>query len=195
MAEAKLWGIPHTGSIPDPEKQLKKAIEKVLKQAKHDLRKIEHDVESGLKKAGRDVEHGIDKAGDEIKEEFEHLGEEIKDGIEDAFVALLNAGTSLVIDDLVDAIQAKLFHGPIFVKLWWFRFHIDPDTKIDALQAAAQHPPKSKKEIVKMLHELVDDDVIEFRPEAPLIAAFGGKVKVSQIEEALEFVAHKLGLD
>ena len=104
-------------------------------------------------------------------------------------------GTSLVINDLVDAIQAKLFHGPIFVKLWWFRFHIDPDTKIDALQAAAQHPPKSKKEIVKMLHELVDDDVIEFRPEAPLIAAFGGKVKVSQIEEALEFVAHKLGLD
>ena len=95
----------------------------------------------------------------------------------------------------MDAIQAKLFTGPIFVKLWWFRFYIDPDSKIDALQLAAQHPPKGKRQIVKLLRELVDDDVIEFRPEVPLLAAFGGKVKVEQIEEAVEFVAHKLGLD
>ena len=102
---------------------------------------------------------------------------------------------NLAVNDLVDAIQAKLFTGPIFVKLWWFRFYIDPDSKIDALQLAAQHPPKGKRQIVKLIRELVDDDVIEFRPEVPLLAAFGGKVKVEQIEEAVEFVAHKLGLD
>ena len=92
MAEVKLWGIPGTGKIPDPEKELKKVIDKGLKQAKREVQELEHDVEAGLKKAGRNIEHSLDKAGDELKEEFEHLGEEIKDGIEDAFVALLNAG-------------------------------------------------------------------------------------------------------
>ena len=67
--------------------------------------------------------------------------------------------------------------------------------KIDALQAAAAHPPKGKRQIVALVRELVDDDVVEFRPEVPLLAAFGGKIKVSKIEEAVEFVARKLGLD
>ena len=61
------------------------------------------------------------------------------------------------------------------MKLWWFRFYIDPDSKIDALQAAAKHPPKGKRQIVALIRELVDDDVVEFRPEVPLLAAFGGQ--------------------
>ena len=99
----------------------------------------------------------------------------------------------VAINDLVDAIQAKLFHGPIFVKLWWFRFYIDPDSKIDALQNAAAHPPQGKHQIADLLRTLVDEDVVEFRPEVPLLAAFGGKVAVHDIERAVEFVVKKLG--
>ena len=99
----------------------------------------------------------------------------------------------VAINDLVDAIQAKLFKGPIFVKLWWFRFYIDPDSKIDALQNAAAHPPHGKHQIADLLRSLIDDDVVEFRPEVPLLAAFGGKVAVHDIERAVEFVVKKLG--
>ena len=47
---------------------------------------------------------------------------------------------------------------------------------------------------MKLLRELVDDDEVEFRPEVPLLAAFGGKVKVDQIEEAVEFNSAQAGL-
>ena len=44
---------------------------------------------------------------------------------------------------------------------------------------------------MSLLQELIDDDVVEFRPEVPLLAAFGGQIKVGQIEDAIEFVIKK----
>ena len=166
---------------------------------RHEIQEVADDVEGKAKKvlnqAGREIRNGLHDVGEEIEEGIKTATEQAEDAIKDAFYALAAEAVNLAVNDLVDAIQAKLFTGPIFVKLWWFRFYIDPDSKIDALQLAAQHPPKGKRQIVKLIRELVDDDVIEFRPEVPLLAAFGGKVKVEQIEEAVEFVAHKLGLD
>ena len=84
------------------------------------------------------VAHEIEEAADQFEASFEK-----------AFYALVGELVHVAINDLVDAIQAKLFHGPIFVKLWWFRFYIDPDSKVDALQDAAAHPPQGKHQIAQ----------------------------------------------
>ena len=194
---AKLWGIPGTSKVPSPEKELKKLIDKAKRDFKHAIDEVADEAEAGTKrvlnKAGREIRHGLHEAGEEIEEGIKAAADQAEDAIKDAFYALAAQAVHLAVNDLVDAIQAKLFTGPIFVKLWWFRFYIDPDSKIDALQAAAAHPPKGKRQIVALVRELVDDDVVEFRPEVPLLAAFGGKIKVSKIEEAVEFVVKKLG--
>ena len=194
-----LWGIPGTEKVPSPEKELKKLIDKAKREAQHELQEIADDVEGKAKKilnkAGREIRNGLHEVGEEIEEGIKTAADQAEDAIKDAFYAVAAQAVHIAVNDAVDAIQSKLFHGPLFLKLWWFRFYIDPDSKIDALQRAAQHPPKGKRQIVKLLRELIDDDLVEFRPELPLLAAFGGKVKVEQIEEAVEFVARKLGLD
>ena len=195
----KLWGIPGTSSVPSPEKQLKKLIDKGKKEFQGDINKLaskaEGETKRVLNKASREITHGLHEVGDEIEGAINQAVKDAEDAVEEAFYAVTAKLVDVAVNDLVDAIQAKLFTGPIFVKLWWFRFHIDPNTKIDALQQAALHPPKGKHQIVALLLELIDDDEVEFRPEVPLLAAFGGKIKVGQIEEAIEFVVKKLGLD
>ena len=196
--KSELWGIPGTGKVPSPEKELKKLIDKGKRDFQHSIDEIADDVEGKAKKvlnkAGREIRNGLHEAGEEIEEGIKAAADQAEDAIEDAFYALAGQVVHLAVNDAVDAIQSKLFHGPLFLKLWWFRFYIDPDSKIDALQRAASHPPKGKQQIVKLLRELVDDDEVEFRPEFPLLAAFGGKVKVNEIEDAVEFVVMKLGL-
>ena len=198
-AESKLWGIPGTSKVPSPEKELKKLIDKGKKEFQREVNKVANkakgDAQRALNKANREISHGLHQVGDEIEDGIKKAAGEAEDAIKDAFYALAAQAVHIAVNDLVDAIQAKLFTGPIFVKLWWFRFYIDPDSKIDTLQRAASHPPKGKKQIVALIHSLVDDDEIEFRPEVPLLAAFGGKMKVSKIEDAVEFVVKKLGLD
>ena len=194
MVKEVLWGIPGTEKVPSPEKEIKKLVDKAKREIQHELDEIADEAKAGLNKVGNGLKRDIRKVGQEIEHGIAQAADEIEDGLKAAFYALAEEAVHLAVNDLVDAIQAKLFQGPIFVKLWWFRFYIDPDSKIDALQAAAKHPPKGKRQIVALIRELVDDDVVEFRPEVPLLAAFGGKVKVEQIDEAIEYVVKKLGI-
>lgn len=189
----------------NPKKEIEKLIKAALKKVQHGISEIEkesqknlHVVEKqamkGLHIAGKEIKKDLNIAGKEIKKDFEIVKDGIEQGFEQAFMALINRGLQEIIDDLIDVIQAKIFTGPIYVKLWWFGFHIDPDTKVDVLQSIAHNLPKSKKEIEQRLLQLIEGDTLTFQPEIPMIASFGGTITVDKIEEALEFVAKKLGL-
>ena len=141
---AKLWGIPGTSKVPSPEKELKKVIDKGKKEFQREVNKLaskaEGETKRVLNKASREITHGLHQVGDEIEDGIKQAAKDAEDAIEDAFYAIAAKLVHVAVNDLVDAIQAKLFTGPIFVKLWWFRFHIDPNSKIDALQRAALAP-------------------------------------------------------
>ena len=155
VGRASLWGIPGTENVPSPEKELKKIIDKGQKEFQREVNKLaskaEGETKRVLNKASREITHGLHQVGDEIEDGIKKAAVEAEDAIKDAFYALAAKAVHLAVNDAVDAIQSKLFHGPLFLKLWWFRFYIDPDSKIDALQRAAQHPPKGKGQIVKLL--------------------------------------------
>ena len=145
----QLWGIPGTSKVPSPEKELKKLIDKGKRDFQHSIDEIADDVEGKAKKvlnkAGREIRNGLHEVGEEIEDGIKQVASEAEDAIKDAFYALAAQAVHLAVNDLVDAIQAKLFTGSIFVKLWWFRFYIDPDSKIDALQAAAGASAEGKE--------------------------------------------------
>ena len=155
--ETKFLGIPGTGHdktddwVKGGKDEVKKIFNKAKRDFEHDIEELAGDVEAKAKKvfnkAGREIRHGLHEAGEEIEDGIKKAAGEAEDAIKDAFYALAAQAVHIAVNDLVDAIQAKLFTGPIFVKLWWFRFYIDPNTKIDALQraASASHPPKGKQ--------------------------------------------------
>ena len=107
---------------------------------------------------------------------------------------LASKGVEEIVNYLIDAAQAKLFHGPVYVSLWWFGFYVDPNTKIDVLQEISKNPPRSKKDVINCIHKLTDDDMVEFSPHIPIVGGFKAKVKISQIEDVVELIAKKLGI-
>ena len=86
----KLWGIPGTGSVPSPEKELKKVIDKGKKEFQREVNKLaskaEGETKRVLNKASREITHGLHQVGDEIEDGIKQAAKDAEDAIEEAFL-------------------------------------------------------------------------------------------------------------
>ena len=66
----------------------------------------------------------------------------------------------------VDLAQAKLITKPVAIEVLWFRFNVDVNNKIDALQTVGRRSaPTSAGDVPDMILELCGDDEVVFLPE------------------------------
>ena len=93
--------------------------------------------------------------------------------------------------------QAKLITKPVTIELFWFRFNVDVNDKIDALQKWAHDPPTSADDVPDMILELCGDDEIMFCPNFPILGRVEITVGVDQlaalVKKALVGGFHDLG--
>ena len=54
---SELWGIPGTGKVPDPEKEIKKLVDK----AKRGINSAADDARKGVRRAGKEVQDSFKK--------------------------------------------------------------------------------------------------------------------------------------
>ena len=179
----KLWGIPGTSHVPSPEKELKKLIDKAKREAQAAIEDIAEDAKKGLRQVEHNARRGL--------REFEH---EVKDGIEDAteeavdkVLEAVAAGTvGELLNKLVDLAQAKLITKPVNIELFWFRFNVDVNDKIDALQRWADDPPTSAHEVPDMILELCGDDEVVFCPNFPILGRVQITVGIDQLADLVK---------
>ena len=155
-----LWGIPGTSKVPSPEKELRKLIDKGKKEFQGDINKI-------ATRAVKQAEHGIKKAAEEA-------GDKVLEAVAAGTVGQL-------LNKLVDVAQAKLITKPVTIELFWFRFNVDVNDKIDALQRWADHPPTSADDVPDMILELCADDEVVFCPNFPVLGRVEITVGVDQL--------------
>ena len=154
-----LWGIPGTSKVPSPEKELKKLIDKAKRETQRQLDiiadKVKKDTERALKKSALQAEDALAAAAEEAL---------------DKVMEAVAAGTvGQLLNKLVDVAQAKLITKPVTIELFWFRFNVDVNDKIDALQRWADHPPTSADDVPDMILELCADDEVVFCPNFPIL--------------------------
>ena len=189
----KLWGIPGTSHVPSPEKELKKLIDKAKRETQQEINKIANkakkDTERALKKAANATQHDIKTAFSQadlgITASASLAEDAIKDVAEEAIDKVLEAvGVSTVgvlLNKLVDLAQAKLITKPVVIELFWFRFNVDVNDKIDALQRWADNPPTSADDVPDMILELCADDEVVFCPNFPIIGRVQITVGIDQL--------------
>ena len=178
----RLWGIPGTGKVPSPEKELKKLIDKAKREAQEEINsiatKVEKDTERALKKAANETQRGITSASGHAILELKEATEEAVDKVLDAVAA----GTvGELLNKLVDLAQAKLITKPVTIELFWFRFNVDVNDKIDALQRWADNPPTGAADVPDMILELCGDDEVVFCPNFPVLGRIQITVGIDQL--------------
>ena len=141
-----LWGIPGTGKVPSPEKELKKLIDRATREAQAEIDKIATKVESDTKRSmarfARVTQRGINKSVSQAVNNLEAATKQTGNALEDAteeavdkVLAAVAAGTvGELLNKLIDLAQAKLITKPVTIELFWFRFNVDVNDRIDALQ-------------------------------------------------------------
>ena len=176
-----LWGIPGTSKVPNPEKELKKVIDK--------------GIEKGTKEFQHEVNDITKKGLSATKKLLKDAAKEIEDGLTDAFTAVAGVGVKPTINSLIDMAQSKVIKGPVRLHLWWVWINVDVNDKVDVLQRVANHLPTSKKGIIKLIHELTDDDEVTLAPRLPFVGElFRVTMAIGDLEKTLDKVLHKLGL-
>ena len=177
-----LWGIPGTGKVPSPEKELKKLIDKATRDAQQELTKIANKVKSDSKRV---MEHAAKETQRRITSLSGHAILELKEATEEAVDKVLEAvaaGTvGELLNKLVDLAQAKLITKPVTIELFWFRFNVNVNDKIDALQRWADNPPTSAGDVPDMILELCGDDEVVFCPNFPILGRVQITVGVDQL--------------
>ena len=177
-----LWGIPGTGKVPDPEKEIKKLIDRATREVQADINKISTKVEGDTKRSmarfARVTQRGITKSISQAEHGIKDAAEEAVDKVLEAVAA----GTvGELLSKLVDLAQAKLITKPVTIELFWFRFNVDVNDKIDALQKWAHDPPTSADDVPDMILELCGDDEIMFVPNFPVLGRVEITVGVDQL--------------
>ena len=178
----KLWGIPGTSHVPSPEKELKKLIDKAKREAQQEITKIANkvkkDTERALKRASQDTTRGISVAFGQAEDAIKDAADEAVDKVLEAVAA----GTiGELLNKLVDLAQAKLITKPVVIELFWFRFNVNVNDKIDALQRWADNPPTSADDVPDMILELCADDEVVFCPNFPIIGRVQITVGIDQL--------------
>ena len=90
----------------------------------------------------------------------------------DAFTAVAGVGVKPTIHGLIDLAQAKVIKGPVRLHLWWVWINVDVNEKVDVLQRVANNLPTSKKGVIKLIHELTDDDEVTLAPGSRSSASY-----------------------
>ena len=91
--------------------------------------------------------------------------------------------------------QARIIKGPVRLHLWWVWINVDVHEKIDVLQRVANDLPTSKKGVIRLIHELTDDDEVTLAPRLPFVGeVFRVTMAIGDLENSLDKVLHKLGL-
>ena len=178
LKDTKLWGIPGTSHVPSPEKELKKLLDKAKREAQQEITKIankvKQDTERALKKTAKDVTKSVSQAEDAIKDAAEEAVDQVLEAVAaDTVGELLNK--------LIDLAQAKLITKPVSIEVLWFRFNVDVNNKIDALQRWADDPPTSTDDVPDMILELCGDDEVVFCPNIPIAGRIEITVGIDQL--------------
>ena len=184
---ANLWGIPGTGKVPDPEKELKKLIDKAKRETQQELNKIATKVKSDSKRVmertARETQRGVTTSLSQAEDAIKDAAEEAVDKVLEAVAA----GTvGELLNKLVDLAQAKLITKPVTIELFWFRFNVDVNDKIDALQRWADNPPTSADDVPDMILELCGDDEVVFCPNFPILGRVQITVGIDQLAALVE---------
>ena len=179
---SKLWGIPGTSHVPSPEKELKKLIDKAKRETQQELNKIANkvkkDTQRNITKFTHQAVNTLEAATKQTENALEDAAEEAIDQVLEAVAA----GTvGELLNKLVDIAQAKLITKPVVIELFWFRFNVDVNDKIDALQRWANNPPTSADDVPDMILELCADDEVVFCPNFPILGRVQITVGIDQL--------------
>ena len=181
VTKSDLFNIPGTGKVPDPAKELRKIIDK--------------GIEKGTKEFQHEVNDITKKGTAFAKKTLKDIAKELEDGLTDAFSAVAGVGVKPTINSLIDMAQSKVIKGPVRLHLWWVWVNVDVNEKVDVLQRVANHLPTSKKGVIRLIHELTDDDEVTLAPRLPFVGElFRVTMAVGDLEKTLDKVLHKLGL-
>ena len=121
---------------------------------------------------------------------FDQVDQAIEDAAQEAIDKILEAVSAGTVGELlnkiVDLAQAKLITKPVTIELFWFRFNVDVNNKIDALQRWANDPPTSATDIPEMIQELCGDDEVVFYPNFPILGRVQITVGIDQLEDLVK---------
>ena len=195
-----LWGIPGTSKVPSPEKELKKLLDKAKREAQHELQEIADDVEGKAKKV---LNQGPDAKSATA---FTTLARRSRRG------SRRRRSRPRTRSRTPSTLwPPKLFTWPSTTSWTRFRRSCSPARSSSSSGGSGSTSTRTRRSTRFRRRRRIRRRAngrssrwyanwsmmtwLSSGQEVPLLAAFGGKIKVSKIEEAVEFVAHKLGLD
>ena len=147
------------------------------------MKRLANQAEQGLKRAVKESKHELTEATLDAERYITEAAEEAVDKVLEAIGA---ATVGELLNKLVDLAQANLIKKPVTVELFWFKFRIDVNDKIDALQRWADDPPTSTSEIPAMILELCADDDVIFCPNIPIVGRVEVTIGVDQIADVVK---------
>ena len=190
----KIFGIPGTGHIPNPEKELKKLVDK----AKHDTQKAVDDIcnkaEHQVVETSKQAQRNVRSVEAKVTRELNSITDLAEEKLRDLFAELSGKGVHALIDQLIDVAQEKVIQDKVYVELWWIGFRIDVDSKINTLQAIANNPPSNKGEIMTAVRSLTDDDVVVLCPNLPFAGRVNIPIKVEMLSGQIDKMLQRLGI-
>ena len=194
--DAKKWINKIKDSGNDAVKKVLGATTKAEQEIERDIERGEKEIEKDVKRGARAIAQAQVKAIQQLEEEVPRIAQKVLTEIGDSLTTLWTAG---IIDGVVDLAQHAVPNRKVPLRLSFIEIQVDINDKIDVLQDLSRNLPKSRADIIAMVHRLTDDDVILIHIDARLVTSALGfdvaiPVKVELLTDEADKIFKRYGL-
>ena len=176
-----LWGIPGTGKVPDPGKEIRKLVDKAKREAQAAIEDVTSEAKQGIKQVENNARRGLREFEHEVKDGVEKAGEEATDAIKDAAAGLGKEALGVILAKVLDlaehAVKGKTSVVPVIPCTPvspGLAVELDLQDSLALIRKYANNPPGTKAQAAAMLRELAGEQYI-----LVLLPAGNGHITVS----------------